>query len=146
MEPHQYTVQLQWQEKKSGVLKVDNVNTTIQVATPLPFPGGIDTEWSPEHLLIASVSSCFMTTFIAIAENSQLPFKDFSCEAKGILALHEGKYKITEVYLYPRVVIVEEQKKGLVERILEKSKKACLISNSINSEVYVVSSIDCVVQ
>ncbi len=48
------------------------LNTKIEVATPPEFPKGIAGIWSPEHLLVAAVSSCLMTTFLAVAENSKL--------------------------------------------------------------------------
>jgi peroxiredoxin-like protein len=141
MEPHSYNVSLQWKEMKKGLLQVPNVAIEVPVATPLPFTGGVDNEWSPEHLFIASVSSCFMTTFIAIAENSKLYYESFNCDAKGVLAIEDGKYKITHVYLYPNVALSDESKNELAIKVLEKSKKACLISNSINSEVIVESNI-----
>jgi organic hydroperoxide reductase OsmC/OhrA len=43
----------------------------IEVATPPEFPKGMPGIWSPEHLFTAAVSSCLMTTFLAIAENSK---------------------------------------------------------------------------
>ena len=55
----------------------------IEVATPPEFPKGIAGIWSPEHLFVAAISGCLMTTFLAIAENSTLEFTSFSCQAKG---------------------------------------------------------------
>jgi organic hydroperoxide reductase OsmC/OhrA len=47
------------------------LNNKIEVATPPQFPKGVQGIWSPEHLFTAPVNSCFMTTFLAIAENSR---------------------------------------------------------------------------
>tara|TARA_R110002072_G_scaffold59514_3_gene151611 strand:- start:43554 stop:43955 length:402 start_codon:yes stop_codon:yes gene_type:complete len=107
----------------------------IEVATPPEFPKGIPHIWSPEHLFTASVSSCLMTTFLAIAENSKLDFIGFSCKSKGILDKLDGKYAMTEVILEPTVTIKTEKDVERAQRVLQKSEAACLITNSIKSKV-----------
>ena len=42
---------------------------------------------------------------------------------------------MTEVVLNPTLVITKEEDKEKALRVLDKSEKACLISNSINSKV-----------
>jgi organic hydroperoxide reductase OsmC/OhrA len=91
--------------------------------------------WSPEHLLVAAVNSCLMTTFLAIAENSRLEFVTFDSNAIGKLEIVDGKYMISEVELMPVVVISNEADKEKAERVLVKSEKACLISNSVKSTI-----------
>jgi organic hydroperoxide reductase OsmC/OhrA len=76
-----------------------------------------------------------MTTFLAIAENSRLEFKEFNCNAVGVLDQVEGKFLMTEVILNPTLVITKEEDKEKALRVLDKSEKACLISNSITSKV-----------
>ncbi len=135
MEPHYYNVNLSWTSEREGNLSSPELNDEIKVATPPPFTKGIEGVWSPEHLLTASVSSCYMTTFLAIAENSKLEFETFSCEAKGKLEQIEGKYLITEIELFPKLKIKNESDAEKAMRILLKTEKACLISNSIQVTV-----------
>lgn len=97
--------------------------------------------WSPEHLFTAAVSSCLMTTFLAITENSKLEFVSFKCESKGIMDRVDGKYAMTEVHLFPEVVIIDATQKERMERVIEKSEKACLISNSITSKIVMESKV-----
>jgi peroxiredoxin-like protein len=111
------------------------LTTTLEVATPPQFPKGVEGIWSPEHLFTAAVSSCLMTTFLSIAENSKLDFISFKVSSKGILEQVEGKFLMTKVELYPVVVIKNEQDRERAERILHKSEAACLISNSVKSQV-----------
>jgi organic hydroperoxide reductase OsmC/OhrA len=91
--------------------------------------------WSPEHLLVAAVNSCLMTTFLAIAENSRLEFISFDSKAVGKLEIVEGKYMISEIELMPTILIANEADKEKTERVLVKSENACLISNSIKSTI-----------
>jgi len=132
---HNYNINLIWTSDRNGMLHSPELDAEIEVATPPPFPKGVEGVWSPEHLLTAAVSSCLMTTFLAIAENSKLEFESFSCQASGKLEQVEGKYLMTEILLEPTLVIAHEADKAKAERVLQKSEAACLISNSIKSKV-----------
>ncbi len=132
---HQYNVNLKWNEGRVGEVFSPELNSRIEVATPPQFPKGVEGVWSPEHFFTAAVNSCFMTTFLAIAENSRLEFKEFSCNAVGVLDQIEGKFLMTEVILNPTLIITKEEDKEKALRVFDKSEKACLISNSITSNV-----------
>jgi peroxiredoxin-like protein len=146
MEPHFYNVDVNWNSDRRGVMcspeLTKDAGSCIEVATPPEFPKGIPGIWSPEHLFTAAVSSCLMTTFLAIAENSQLDFTNFQCKSKGKLEKVEGKFQISEVILEPIVTITDEKDREKAERILQKSEAACLISNSIKSHVTMITKID----
>lgn len=142
MEPHYYNIDVNWNHERKGIMcspelnQFDGeINSCIEVATPPEFPKGIPGIWSPEHLFTAAVSSCLMTTFLAIAENSRLEFLSFNCKSKGKLEQVDGKFMMTEVILEPTVVLIHEKDKEKAERVLQKSEAACLISNSIKSKV-----------
>ena len=47
----------------------------------------------------------------------------------------DGKFLMTEITLSPTLIINDETKMDCALRILEKSEKACLISNSIKAVV-----------
>jgi len=132
---HLYNVNLKWNEGRIGEISSPELISKIEVATPPQFPKGVEGIWSPEHLFVAAVNSCFMTTFLSIAENSRLEFLEFSCNAIGYLDQVDGKFKITKVVLSPRLLITKQADKEKAFRVLNKSEIACLISNSINSEV-----------
>ncbi len=141
MDPHYFNVNLSWISDRKGEVSSPELGDIIEVATPPPFQKGIEGLWSPEHLLTAAVNSCFMTTFLAVAENSKLEFELFDCKAKGKLEQIEGKFLMTEVILEPTLVINKETDKDRAERILQKSEAACLISNSIKSKVSMIPNI-----
>lgn len=135
MDAEEYQVDLIWKKNRIGEISSPILNDKISVATPPQFAGGVEGIWSPEHLFTAAVNSCFMTTFLAIAEKSRLKFKSFTCQAKGKLELVEKTIKMTEINLFPILTIenIEDQEKA--EKVLLKSEHACLISNSIMSNV-----------
>lgn len=142
METHYYSVDIRWNRDRQGIMCSPEIGKPlspeggcIEIATPPEFPKGVKGIWSPEHLFTAAVSSCLMTTFLAIAENSKLEFTAFSCSSKGKLEKVEGKFLMTEITLEPQVTIVNEKDRERAERIIRKSEEACLISNSIKSKV-----------
>jgi peroxiredoxin-like protein len=139
MDAHYYHVDVNWSNDRKGVMCSPELNrdagSCIEVATPPEFPKGMPGIWSPEHLFTAAVSSCLMTTFLAVAENSKLNFKHFSCKSSGKLDQVDGKFMMTEVLLEPTVMIADEQDRERAMRVLQKSEAACLISNSIKAKV-----------
>ncbi len=145
MEAHYYNVNVNWNETRKGVMCSPelnkNENICIEVATPPEFPEGIPGIWSPEHLFTAAVSSCLMTTFLSIAENSKLSFTGFSCRSKGKLEQVDGKFMMSEILLEPTVTISNEKDRERAERVLQKSEAACLISNSVKSKITMIPTI-----
>ena len=139
MEAHYYHVEINWNTDRKGMMCSPELRqsggTCIEVATPPEFPKGIPGMWSPEHLFTAAVSSCLMTTFLSIAENSKLPFLHFTCSSKGKLEQVDGKLMMSEIVLEPVVTIGDEKDREKAERVLQKSEAACLISNSVKSKV-----------
>jgi peroxiredoxin-like protein len=132
---HVYEVSVNWQADRKGVMGSPVLNTKIEVATPPQFPKGMEGIWSPEHLFVAAINSCLMTTFLSIAENSKLEFVSFDSKSVGKLEMVDGKYMMSEVTLMPIVTISDEQQKERAERVLQKSEANCLISNSVKSTI-----------
>jgi len=77
-----------------------------------------------------------MATFLAVAENFKLAFTDFSCKTICKLEMVEGKFLITEAKVEPTVKLADpqnDQEKAV--KVLEKSKSACLVTNSMKTQV-----------
>ncbi len=132
---HYYEVNLQWKEGRKGLLSSPVLNNTIECATPPEFPLGVPGIWSPEHLYAASINSCYMATFLAVAENYKLSFTDFNCKTVCKLELKDGKFLITEALISPELTLqnpVDDKEKAI--KVLEKSKAACLVTNSLKTE------------
>lgn len=132
---HTYEVDINWAEGRIGIMSSPVLDDRLEVATPPEFPKGVPGIWSPEHLFVSSVSSCFMTTFVAIAENSGLAFEDLKVNAVGTMGKRDGKFIITEIALKPELFIADEKNREKALRIMEKAEAACLISRSIKSEI-----------
>lgn len=139
---HFYEVSVQWNEGRKGTLSSPVLNETIECATPPEFPDGVPGIWSPEHLFIAAINSCYMATFLAIAQNFKVEIEDFKCKTIAKLEMVDGKYLITQAEMFPIVKLVNiETDLEKAERILEKAKAGCLVTNSMKTEIILKSSI-----
>lgn len=132
---HSYEVNLEWLTQRKGTLSSPVLNEDIEVATPPEFAQGMPGIWSPEHLFVASISSCLMTTFLAISEFSKLDYLELKVGATGKLEKVDGKFMMSEIILKPTLTIPAQTSPEKAERILQKSEAACLISNSVKSEI-----------
>ena len=133
-EVHHYKTKVKWEEGRIGTLSSPTLDS-FKVATPPEFSKGVPNTWSPEHLFVASINICLMTTFVAIADNSKLEFESFECEGVGKLEKVDGKFMISEVELNPIVKIKYDKDKERAERIINKAENLCLISNSAKSKI-----------
>ncbi|MEV6282994.1 OsmC family protein [Kribbella sp. NPDC051770] len=98
-------------------------------------PGPVD----PEEAFIASLSSCHMLTFLAIAAKKRLVVDSYDDHAVGVMAKNErGKIAITQVTLHPKIVFAGEQPDAAtLERIHHRSHEECFIANSVTTEIIV---------
>jgi len=130
---HQYyfQVQLNWQEGRKGILTANDVKDVIRVATPPEFSGGVPDMWSPEHLFLSSLSSSFMTTYLAFAEKRKLAIIHFECSTIGQIALVDGHLEFTTVNLYPKIYVETQEEIVIANDVLTKTYKHCIIANSI---------------
>jgi organic hydroperoxide reductase OsmC/OhrA len=71
---------------------------TLRSAPPRDYDGPGDA-WSPEHLLLASVETCFMFTFRAVAQASKFEFMSLDLAGKGTVDRKDGVTRFTEIVL-----------------------------------------------
>jgi organic hydroperoxide reductase OsmC/OhrA len=143
IESHDYEVELVNTGPKTGVLgsSADGLGE-VGVASPPEF-GGPEGVWTPEHLFVASLSACLMTTFRAIADASGLEIVEYTDRASGHLQRGDDRrYSFDKVTLRPHVVIDDAAKAERVERLLHKAEEACLVSRSVSSEVLLEPSVE----
>ena len=136
-EKHQYyfQVQLNWQEGRKGILTANDVKDVIRVATPPEFSGGVPDMWSPEHLLLSALSSCFMTTYLAIAEKRKLTIAHFESSAIGQIVLVDGHLEFTTINLFPKIYVDKPEDIIAANEVLTKTYKHCIVANSIKAHL-----------
>jgi len=131
---HFYSTDIAWTGERHGRLSAA-VLPMLEVDAPPEFQGH-EGVWTPEHLFVGAINSCFMTTFAAIAENSKLDFVDFDSKATGQLEKQDAAgLMMTLVVLRPRLTIRNARDEERALRILQKAERHCLIANSVKTQI-----------
>jgi organic hydroperoxide reductase OsmC/OhrA len=128
-----YKANTAWNSARRGTLSASG-KPNINVGSPPEFKGEPDI-WAPEELLVGSVNTCLMLTFLTLAQAKGLVPLGYQSEAEGLLENIEGKYRITEVTVRPRVTLSGTAELGRAREIMESVEAQCFISNSIKSKV-----------
>lgn len=134
--PYFYETEIEWKGERDLQLSSGKL-PIIEAGAPPEFKGR-EGSWSPEHLFVASLNSCYSLTLLAIAEFSKVPIISFSSTAKGKLEKIAGStYQVTEIVVKPRVVVASANDLARMPRILEKAKENCFVSNSIKCAIII---------
>ena len=115
---------------RSGTLAAPQVLTAIAFSAPPEFQGEPG-QWTPEQLFVASVASCFISTFSGMADYSKLEFRSLNVEAEGVIEKQEGGWRFTRVVVRPRLKIAQAPDAERANRLLQKAEKACLVARSL---------------
>lgn len=137
--PHHYLVSANAEATGNIAIKSDNMPQLIS-APPAEF-GGPGDQWSPEHLLVASVADCFILTFRAIARASKLDWVSLEASADGVLERVERVTKFTSVTVNATLTVAAGTDEEKARRLLQKAEDACLITNSMTAESHLEANI-----
>ena len=94
----------------------------------------------PEEAFVASLSSCHMLTFLAIACKKRFTVDGYRDQAVGILGKDQtGRLAMTRVTLRPQVRFSGEKKPTPEElaQMHDQAHHGCFIANSVKTEVVV---------
>jgi organic hydroperoxide reductase OsmC/OhrA len=91
----------------------------------------------PEDLLVASMSSCHMLSFLAIAAKKRLTVLSYEDHAVGFLEDDGGTLWITRAILRPKVVFAADPGAGVLAQMHHLAHEACFIANSLKTEIVV---------
>lgn len=117
-----------------GGLEVAASSSPHVVPTPWSDERAVD----PEEAFVASLSSCHMLWFLAIAAKRGYVVDRYLDEAEGEMARNEeGKLAMTRVTLRPAIAFSGERKPETAEldAMHHEAHEACFIANSVKSEV-----------
>ena len=108
------------------------------IASASPAYKGDAGKADPEDLLVASLSSCHMLSFLAIASKKKVTVISYEDDAVGFLEHDSGAGKgaglwITRVILRPKVTCDADA--GTLAEIHHLAHEACFIANSVKTDV-----------
>ena len=108
------------------------------IADAAPDWGGDVANTNPEQALAASISSCHMMTFLALAAKAKWPVSSYEDKAEAFLGKNsKGQMAVTKIRLNPSVQLsdgftVSDQE---MNEMHDRSHRYCFIANSLSEEV-----------
>src|SRR5262249_54312080 len=120
-----YKANTAWSSVRHGTLSASG-KPNIVVGSPPEFKGEPNI-WAPEELLVGSVNTCMMLTFLALAKAGGLTPVGYESEAEGLLENIDGKYRITEVAVRPCVSLKGKAELERAREIMEGVEAQCFI-------------------
>lgn len=127
--PHDYQVDLTGAPAGYATISSPGL-PDLTVAAPLEYDGPGDA-WSPEHLLLASVSACFLFTFRAVARASRVNFLDVDAHTSGTVAKADGVVRFTDIVVRATVTLAQGGDVDALRRAIDKTSAHCLVSSSL---------------
>jgi len=121
----------------------------ITAAGKPPLPGSSDpsfrgdpTRFSPEDLLVASLSACHMLWYLHLCSTNQISVLEYRDEALGHMDETEnGSGAFARVLLRPRVTIAQGGDQAKALALHEEAHGYCFIAKSVNFPVEIESQI-----
>ena len=92
---------------------------------------------NPEELLVASLSSCHMLTYLALCARNRISVLSYSDEATGIMkTTPDGGGRFESVTLHPKVEIEDARMLDRAKELHEKAHTDCFVASSVNFPVH----------
>ena len=116
----------------------DKININADSASS--YGGNVD-NMNPEQSLAASLSSCHMMTFLALASKFKWPVKNYKDKAIAHLGKNsDGKMSVTKIELNPQVLFSDDFKvsEDDMSKMQDRSHRYCFIANSLSKEVEIM--------
>ena len=137
--PHHYLVSANAEAEGNVALKVDDMPQLVS-ASPAEF-GGPGDQWSPEHLLVASVGDCFILTFRAIAQASKLQWDALEVKTEGVLDRVDRVTQFTGFTVRATLTVPAGTDEAKAQRLLEKAEGVCLVTASLKAPCHLEADI-----
>lgn len=141
---HIFKVNLEWKSKneqsidltKKRYAKSHNLSIegkpNLKLSAAKAFKGDPEL-YNPEDLLLSSLVSCHMMSFLYCCSKHKIEIINYNDEAEAILEVNnDGSGKIRKVILHPKVKIIDETKIDLVNSLHKEANQLCFIANSCN--------------
>lgn len=130
--PHSYCVTIERREGRVG--RIIEAPAQAESVGPPPQFDGTDAWWSPEHLLLAAIGGCHMTTFMAFADRRDLRVGSYRVVVQGTLDKTREGLRFARYEAHVEVEVADEDAER-VATMLASADKHCLVSQGLKVPV-----------
>ena len=119
---------------KSHQIKIEG-KPVLNVSAAKAFKGDPEL-YNPEDLLLSSLVSCHMMSYIYVCSQNGIEVLEYSDNAEAMLEVAaDGSGRFVEVRLKPKVKISNSDQIELAIELHKKANQLCFIANSCNFPV-----------
>lgn len=136
--PHHYEVHLH---------RTQTARAQIELAPRHPIAGGpppqfdgVDSVWSPEHLLLSSIGLCLFTTFEALARRDSLDVAGWRAKVDGVIEKTQTGLNFTS-FTVSVDLTVDSANVERARATLDRAKRHCIVSNALRVPVIVDANV-----
>ncbi|KAF2328396.1 MAG: OsmC family protein [Flavobacterium nitrogenifigens] len=141
---HLFKTQLNWTSKKedSSIKKYSKTHQIkiegkpiLDVSAAKAFKGDPEL-YNPEDLLLSSLVSCHMMSYLYVCSQNGIEVLEYSDSAEATLEVNQdGSGRFVEARLYPKVKISNSDQIELALELHQKANQLCFIANSCNFSI-----------
>lgn len=139
--PHHYVVNASIRPDGDVPLATEGVRV-IESAPPKEFDGP-GNQWSPEGLLTAAVTDCFVLSFRAIATASRYSWTSLESRTEGTLDRTDGRMRFTKFVTHATLHVPVGADVERARKLLEKAELSCPVANSLTAERHLTVEVLC---
>ena len=147
LKQHNYSLQVQWTGNsgqgtnnyrsygRSHTVSIEG-KPDLECSSDAAFRGD-KTKYTPEELLVASLSGCHMLWYLHLAADTGIIVVDYFDKAEGtMIETLDGGGHFAEVTLHPQVTVAEHSMIDEANKLHKKANELCFIAKSVNFPVY----------
>jgi len=135
MPTHRFEGRLTWRAGAAGpaadVHRIEFAGRPTLELSGAPQYGGDATKLNPEELLVASLASCQMLTYLAFAARAGVEVLAYEDAPVATLAMVDKKMRIAEILLRPQITIGAGGDVAAAHALVERAHERCFIANSL---------------
>jgi len=143
MPTHEFTAHLSWQ-RTDGVSSTHDVafegRPTLSVSAAPQYRGD-PSRLNPEELFVASLASCQLLTYLALAARAGVTVVAYEDRPVGTLTIVDKKMRMSEVVLRPRITVDAATDEAKARALVEAAHDGCFIANSVRASVRVEADV-----
>ncbi len=138
---HEFRAELVWEKGAEGEQRSNHTvrlegRPDLEVSAAPQYKGDPSCH-NPEELLLASVASCQMLTYLAMAQHGGLDVLAYEDRATATLAIADRRMRITSVTLRPRIRLSADADPEKARRLVDRAHQGCFVANSVSCDVVI---------
>jgi organic hydroperoxide reductase OsmC/OhrA len=139
---HHFEASVRWRKGAEGVATSNHRlefarNRSPIEASAAPQYKGDPAKLNPEELFVASLVSCQMLSYLALASRAGVDVLAYEDRGEGTLTIADKRMRFTEVRLRPRIAIAPGGDVAKAQAVVDAAHDACFIANSVSCAVVV---------